>query len=160
MWKFHRNMWDNVDTKMWIWVNISTVYHASISHTFATPLTHNLPMSCYRFVTYNPLYESSKAWQQWGKSMEKMWKTTPNVVVSSPVPSSCSSLHTAWSIELQQRMTGHCIAAGGNPCFMSFSFSFQTSKGCSWVHLKQFLRSNVRSREDRWLSGMLAFYWG
>jgi hypothetical protein len=38
---------------------------------------------------------------------------------------------------------------------MSFSFSFQTSKGCSIVRLKQFLRGNVRSQEDRWLSGIL-----
>jgi hypothetical protein len=75
----------------WHWgknVDISqyfhAVYHAYLSRTFAASLTHNFPMSCYRFVTYSPWYESSKAWQQWGKSMGKMWKTTPNVVVLVP----------------------------------------------------------------------------
>jgi hypothetical protein len=87
MWKFHRNMWGwhwgkNVDMSQYF----HAVYHASISHTFATPLTHSFPMSCYRFVTYSPWYESSKAWQQWGKSMGKMWKTTPNVVVGPTLP--------------------------------------------------------------------------
>ncbi len=82
MWKVHRNMWDGVWGKI---VDMSqyfhAVYHASKSHTFVTPLTHNFPMSCYRFVTYSPWHESSKVRQQWGKSMGKMWKTTPNVVV-------------------------------------------------------------------------------
>jgi len=60
---------------------IHVIYHAYLAHTFATPLTRNFPMIWYRFVTYSRSYESSKAWQQWGKSMGKMWKTTPNVVV-------------------------------------------------------------------------------
>jgi hypothetical protein len=87
MWKFHKNMWDGIEAKMWICQYLHTVYHTFITHTFATPLTHNFPMSCYRFVTYSPWYESSKAWQQGGKSMGKMWKTTPNVVVSWHVSS-------------------------------------------------------------------------
>jgi hypothetical protein len=50
-------------------------------------------MFCYRFVMYNPFYGSSKVWQQWGKSMAKMWKTTPNVVfaISTPPPICYSS---------------------------------------------------------------------
>ncbi len=68
----------NVDTSHYIHV----IYHAYLAHTFATPLTRNFPMFWYRFVTYRQWYESSKAWQQWGKSMVKMCKTTPNVVVN------------------------------------------------------------------------------
>jgi hypothetical protein len=83
------------------------LYHASITHTFATPLTHNFPMSCYRFVTYSPWYESSKAWQQWGKSIGKMWKTTPNVVVSWHV----SSTQCRWAAYSKTWFGCHSFAA-------------------------------------------------
>jgi hypothetical protein len=55
---------------------------------------------------------------------------------------------------LQHKMTRH-YSRWYNSCFMSFSFSLQTSKGCSSVHLKQFLQDNVRSPEDWWLSMLL-----
>jgi hypothetical protein len=86
--------------------------------------------------------------RRWGKQKAPKKPCTPRkkkgvaAQVVAKKPSLLAKRRTSFRQEpsLQQKMTEHYIAAGGNLCFMSFFFSFQTSKGCSLVHLKQFLR--------------------
>jgi len=105
------------------------VYHASITHTFATPLTHNFPMSYYRFVTYSTWSESSKAWQQWGRSIEKMWKTTPNVVVSWHV----SSTQCRWAAYSRTWFGCGCTKTWASSYHIEHKQQVNTQK-CKWTH--------------------------
>ncbi len=50
------------------------VYHASISHTFATPLTHKFPMSCYSLATDLSHTVHDMTHQKRGNSEENLWE--------------------------------------------------------------------------------------